>query len=56
MGFGTILFALCTLLLFKDSKQKWVQYIITHAEQIIGIAHICALGFILLALLGYIWL
>ena len=49
-------FAVVTLLLFTDSKQKWVQFVITHTEQIIGIGGICALGFMLLALLGCIWL
>lgn len=56
LGFGIMFFAFVTLLLFTDSKQKWVQFAIAHAEQIIGIGGICALCFTLLAFLGCIWL
>jgi hypothetical protein len=56
LGFGMMFFAVVALLLFTDSERKWVQYVITHAEQIIGIGGICALSFMLLALLGCIWL
>lgn len=56
LGFGIMFFTLVMVLLFIDSKQKWVQFVVTHAEQIIGVGGVFALCFTLLSLLGCIWL
>lgn len=56
LGFAIMFFALVMVLLFMNSNKKWVQFVITHAEQIIGIGGICALCFMFLAVLGCIWL